>query len=114
MIGRGAIIAAVLRYLAVVGCVVWPAAPGARLARKTVVESSAEAPAAALPRDPEPARDTPRETSRPLADRPGASGPPFCGVAMQLQRIDLIDEYEKSIDEIAALGADTVSIVVDA
>jgi hypothetical protein len=33
---------------------------------------------------------------------------------MQIQRIDLIDEYEKSMAEIAAIGADTVSIVVDA
>ena len=33
---------------------------------------------------------------------------------MQLQRTDWIDKYEKSIDEIAAVGADTVQFVVDA
>lgn len=39
---------------------------------------------------------------------------PFRGVAMQLQRVDWIDtEYTKSLNEIAALGADTVLFVVD-
>jgi hypothetical protein len=41
-------------------------------------------------------------------------GLPYRGLAMQLQRVDWIDKYEKSIDEIAALGGDTVSLVVDA
>src|SRR5690349_7591867 len=40
-------------------------------------------------------------------------GLPFCSVTMQLQRTDWIDRYEKNIDEIAALGADTVQFVVD-
>jgi hypothetical protein len=39
---------------------------------------------------------------------------PYCGVAMQLQRVDWIEEYKKTIDHIAADGADTVSLVVDA
>ena len=33
---------------------------------------------------------------------------------MQIQRVDWIDKYKKSIDEIAAIGADTVKFVVDA
>jgi hypothetical protein len=32
---------------------------------------------------------------------------------MEIQRLDWIDKYKKSIDEIAALGADTVQLVVD-
>jgi hypothetical protein len=39
---------------------------------------------------------------------------PFCGVAIRLQRVDWVEEYKKSIDQIAADGADTVSLVVDA
>jgi len=43
------------------------------------------------------------------------AGLPFRGVAVQLQRIDWMDsEYRKAVDEIADLGADTVSFVVDA
>lgn len=41
-------------------------------------------------------------------------GLPYRGVVLQLQRTDWIDRYEKSIDEVAALGADTVKFVVDA
>lgn len=40
-------------------------------------------------------------------------GLPICSVTMQLQRTDWMDRYEKNIDEIAALGADTVQFVVD-
>src|SRR5205085_7888498 len=53
------------------------------------------------------------------SDRPsGAANPsradlPYRSVTMQLQRTDWIDKYEQSIDEIAALGADTVQFVVD-
>lgn len=44
-----------------------------------------------------------------------AAGLPFRGVAIQLQRIDWMDdEYRKAVDEVAELGADTVSFVVDA
>jgi hypothetical protein len=39
---------------------------------------------------------------------------PYCGVAMQLQRVDWVEEYCKTIDDIAADGGDTVSLVVDA
>jgi hypothetical protein len=42
-----------------------------------------------------------------------AEGLPYRGVVMQIQRTDWIDKYESSIDEIAALGADTVKFVVD-
>jgi hypothetical protein len=40
-------------------------------------------------------------------------GLPLCSVTMQIQRTDWIDKYEENIDEIAALGADTVQFVVD-
>ncbi len=39
---------------------------------------------------------------------------PFRGIAVQLQRVDWMEtEYRKSVDEVAALGADTVMFVVD-
>lgn len=41
------------------------------------------------------------------------AGLPFRSVTIQLQRVDWMDRYEKSVDEIAALGADTVMFVVD-
>ena len=39
---------------------------------------------------------------------------PIRAAGMQIQRTDWIDRYKQSIDEIAALGADAVKIVVDA
>jgi hypothetical protein len=42
------------------------------------------------------------------------AGLPYRGVAMQIQRVDWIDKYEQSMDEIADLGADTVLLVIDA
>jgi hypothetical protein len=42
-----------------------------------------------------------------------ASGLPLRGVAMQVQRVDWIDKYEQSEDEIADDGADTVLLVVE-
>jgi hypothetical protein len=36
-------------------------------------------------------------------------GMPFVSVTMEIQRLDWIDKYKKSIDEIASLGADTGS-----
>jgi hypothetical protein len=41
------------------------------------------------------------------------AGLPYRGVAMQIQRVDWIDKYEQSMDEIAADGADTVLLVID-
>lgn len=39
---------------------------------------------------------------------------PYCGVAIQLQRVDWVPQYKQLIDRIADDGADTVSLVVDA
>ena len=41
------------------------------------------------------------------------AGLPYRGVAMQIQRVDWIPQYQKSIDEIADVGADTVLLVID-
>ncbi len=38
---------------------------------------------------------------------------PYCGVAMQVQKPWRMRDFNKSLDAIAADGADTVSIVVD-
>jgi hypothetical protein len=54
----------------------------------------------------------------PAADQPVVhsltGGRPYCGVAIQLQRVDWVDKYKDLIDHIASDGADTVSLVVDA
>src|SRR2546421_6266830 len=120
MMGRGVIVAAVATYLAVVGCVMWPAPPSSEHGADALLTEAPPAPSDPLPEPPATGPTTSnlvaqaKPAPRPLTDHPRASGMPYCGVAMQIQRVDLIDEYEKSIDEIDGLGADTVSIVVDA
>lgn len=88
MVGRGLVIASVVAYLSVLGLVLYPAAP-ARSAEGDRVLRPLPASATAL------------------------SGLPYRGVAIQIQRVDWIDRYKKSIDDIAAVGADTVSLVLD-
>jgi len=93
MVGRGIIGIAVLVYAVVLGCVLWPGgATGERVA----------------------------SASEHLPQVNGAAGAavgkgvlPFRGAAMQIQRVDWTEEYKKSIDEIAAIGLDTVSFVID-
>lgn len=90
MFGRGILIAAIATYLTVLGCVMLPSG------------SSAESGGARV---------------RPAAALPAISvteGLPFRGAGMQIQRVDWLDKYEKSMDEIAEVGADTVLLVVDA
>ncbi len=50
--------------------------------------------------------------NRPFATT-RAKGLPFRGVSMQVQRVDWIEKYEQSEDEIADTGADTVLLVVE-
>jgi hypothetical protein len=92
MVGRGGVIAALLVYLGIsVGCVLF-APPESRIdiQQKSIRVQHVGA--------------------RPTR----VAGLPFRGVAMQLQRVDFMDnEYQKSIDEIVAVGADTVLFVVD-
>src|SRR5947207_2396660 len=89
MLRLGIVWVAVAVYLVVLGCVLVPTQSGAK----------------------DPARRS-RDLS-PVASNVPLEGLPYCGVTMQLQRTDWIDKYEKSIDEIAAIGADTVQLVVD-
>ncbi len=101
MMGRGVVIVAVLGYAAVMlGCVL-----GGRVETTT----SADAPGLL-------AADLGGGGVSVNNPRAGVRAPrlPMRGVAMQLQRIDWVEEYKKSIDEIAALGADTVMLSVDA
>lgn len=61
-----------------------------------------------------PLASTSISSAAPSSPRPAAlTGLPFRSITMQLQRTDWLDKYEHSIDEIAALGADTVKFVVD-
>jgi hypothetical protein len=97
MLGKKIALVALLLYALVMGCAMW----------------SAEAPA----------RNSPSHADSDSAGSATAIAPslvhianqrPFVGVAMQLQRVDWVEEYKKTIDDIAAEGADTVSLVVDA
>jgi hypothetical protein len=84
----GIVWAAIAVYLVVLGCVL-------------------------LPSDA-PAKQPYAHSERPNgAPNPSRADLPYRSITMQLQRTDWIDKYEKSIDEIAAIGADTVQFVVD-
>jgi hypothetical protein len=61
---------------------------------------------------PEPLAATRRAPTSFRADL--ADGLPYRAVVMQLQRVDYMDKYKRSIDEIADLGADAVKFVLDA
>lgn len=96
MAGKSVILIAVLVYAAVLGCVMWP-------------EKSASS-------DPAGVLGAPRRShggGASSASRPAIQGLPFVGAGMQIQRVDWIDKYETSIDEIADLGGDTVLFVID-
>src|SRR3954451_5098412 len=89
MKGRLLIGVALATYLAVVGCVVWPSGSAA------VKTGEAESTDAHLP-------------------RAKLEGLPLRGFAVQLQEVRNIEPYFKALDEIAAIGADTVEFVVSA
>lgn len=57
--------------------------------------------------------NTGQPTTQPILTTRDGGDLPYVGVAMQVQRIDWMDRYKKSMDEIAALGADTVLLTVD-
>src|SRR5215207_519428 len=90
MLGRTLIFAALAVYIVVVGCVLVPAD------EKTGNGSTVRA-----------------STSGYTGSGEAVKGLPICSVTMQIQRTDWIEKYEQGIDEIAALGADTVQFVVD-
>lgn len=93
MLPRVTVVLAVLAYLVVLGCVVAPSI-GKRPSTRTTVDTPSLPPAA----------------TRPLT----GGGLPLRAVGMQIQRVDWMDRYKQSVDEIAALGADAVKFVVDA
>ncbi len=94
MLGRSVIISAVVVYLTVaLGCVL--TAP-----RGNASEGSSR-------------MDTGSRAGS-LAASAALAQLPLRGAGMQIHRIDWMDEYKKSIDEIAQIGADSVLLVVDA
>jgi hypothetical protein len=95
MVGRGMIATGLLLYALVLGCVIWPVTAPAG-------EGIAE-------RDPAPSRQP--AAGATIASREGL---PLRALGMQIQRVDWIDRYKQSIDEVAELGADAVKFVVDA
>ena len=92
MFARGLIGAALLVYAIVLGCVLIPT-------DATASKKSSAAGGDGLPH---------AKVGTRFLD-----GLPYRGAGMQIQRVDWIDKYKKSIDEIAALGFDTVSLVID-
>ena len=91
----GLILTAVAAYIAVLGCVIFPS----RSTGKT--PSGTGGPSFTGP-------------FRSAVNNQVLTGLPYRGVAIQIQRVDWVDEYKKCIDEIAGVGADTVLFVVDA
>jgi hypothetical protein len=90
MSGRGIIGSAVAVYLVALACVMWPDR-----------SSGGKAPDA----------QTVGFASNSSARARGVL--PLRGIALQIQRVDWVEKYKQNIDEIAGLGADTVSLVVD-
>lgn len=88
MLRWSVIVTALAVYALVLGCVVWPS-------------------------------NAPADASQNFSEKNSAAviqtheGLPYCSVTMQIQRTDWIDKYKQNIDEIAALGADTVQFVID-
>jgi hypothetical protein len=97
MWSKGLIFTALAVYLGVVGCAVWP--PESAKSGGYGVSGAGD--------------DGGGDTSPPSYRTQKLTGLPYRGVAMQIQSMHSLDEYHKSIDEVAAIGADTVSIVVD-
>jgi hypothetical protein len=95
MWSKGLIFTALAVYLCVVGCAVWPPEP---LGAGAAADDDG---------------DRNGRSSPPAYRVQKLVGLPYRGVAMQIQRVQELEAYEKSIDQVAALGADTVSIVVD-
>lgn len=84
------ILGAVAIYVTALGCAMWPAersgAPGANTSQPVV---------------------------DPLYPAANLSGLPFRGLVVQVQRVDGPEVYEKAVDDIARMGADTIELVVD-
>src|SRR5688500_13620431 len=94
MLGRGVILATVAIYVIVLGCVMLPSeSPAKKLSTNGSGDSTERGPRG--------------------RDRAWSAALPYKGAAMQIQRVDWIDKYKQSMDEIAALGLDTVSLVID-
>jgi len=80
----GLILTAAATYVAILGCVIFP------------TQTTGKAPNG-IGGGGGPFRSV--TTNQPL------TGLPYKGVAIQIQRVDWIDEYKKSIDEVAAVRA---------
>src|ERR1700728_3347836 len=95
MFGRKIAIVAILLYAVVMGCVLSsPESTSGSSAAAAAGKSATQAPVTGLVHV--------------------ANQRPFCGVSIRLQRVDWVEEYKKTIDDIAADGADTVQLIVDA
>lgn len=84
-----AAVTAVAVYIVAIGCATWPTS-----------KSTAETTEAGRP-------DVAADAGVQL------SGLPYCGITLTLRQTDNLDAYFKALDQIADLGADTVSLVLD-
>ncbi len=101
MKGRLLVITALAVYASVVGCVVWPDhMPSASHGAGGGEITSARNPGSSTSGLPVDERHTRLE------------GLPLRGVALQIHDVNRIPDYKKAIDEIAAVGADTVELIV--
>ena len=87
---RAIIIAAAAMYVGILGCTIWNEDAATHAAGQSATSN----------------------TSGPSVAG-SIEGLPFRSVTMQLQRVDWMDKYKQNVDEIAALGADTVQFVID-
>lgn len=102
MFGRVVVIVALVAYLFVLGCVLSPhAAPAENRNANASLSNLA------------PSSSSSSSLSSSSEHGSPTSGLPLRSIGMQVQRVDWIDRYKQSIDEIAAVGADTVLLVVD-
>jgi hypothetical protein len=88
MTGRKIILAAAACYLAVIACVIGAARSTDTTAGASVTHGAASGDARGMVM-------------------------PLRGIAIQVQRVDWMDKYEVAIDEVAAMGADTVELIID-
>ncbi|MEO6435699.1 MAG: hypothetical protein ABIP55_08040, partial [Tepidisphaeraceae bacterium] len=96
MLARGLIGTAILVYLVVLGCVL---IPGDATGKKVSPDSAAGNGGSV--------------NGDSAANVQLLDALPYRGAGMQIQRVDWIDRYKHSMDEMAALGFDTVSLVID-
>lgn len=95
---RGTLIAAAAVYVLVLGSIIFSGTNRSMAQSQRTAGEGAAVPIAPID----------------LVTRPSRVVLPLCGAGFQVQRVDWIDRYKQCIDQIAAVGADSVLMVVGA